>query len=229
MSFLPSRAKKVATMIGLSATLLLFPWAASAAASGRDHDLDYGHRGLSMDRDHDFVGHRGFYYYPGYDWGWGWGLGWGGPWYYPGYYYVNPTGTIKLENVTKTDQIYINGAYLGEAKDFKSIHLNPGPYTLTVKHKGNDVINQQVYVVRNKTVTLNVRDKDGTIKLKDAAKADKVYVNGLYKGEVRDVESMHMPPGWYQIMITDNGRNVFDRNVYLPTNKTLDLRIGDKG
>jgi hypothetical protein len=141
MSCMPSRVKKALMTFGLSATLLLFPFAASAAATVRSHDFDSGR--------------RSFYYYPGfYDGYWGFPL-WGS--YFTHNY--NPTGTIKLENVVKTDQIYINGAYLGEARRFGSISLYPGAYILTVRNNGNDLINQTVYVAKGITTKLKVGDK----------------------------------------------------------------------
>ncbi len=210
MNLLSFRIKKVMAALGLSAALLAFPIAAQAHGWGRD----FGYRG-------------GIYYYPDYDWDWGWGgpFGWGG---YPGYYYENTTGTVKLGNVSKTDQVYINGSYAGEAKKLGSIHLDPGVYTVTVKNNGRDVLTQQVYVALDKTVKLEVRDKRGTIKFKDAAKSDQVYLNGVYKGDVQNLSSLRLPPGSYHLVITDNGRDAFNRQVYLPTNKTLDLKVGDK-
>jgi hemin uptake protein HemP len=215
MNFLSSRTKKVLAVLGLSATMLAFPLATSANAMDRDHDFHFGRPGV--------------YYYPGYDWDWGWG--WGGPFWgtYPTFYYYNRTGTVKLENVSKSDQVYLNGSYAGESKKLESMHLYPGSYTVTVKHNGKNVLNQQVYVMRNRTIKLDVGDKRGKLKLKDVAKADQVYVNGLYRGEARNLKSMRLAPGSYHVMITDNGQDVLNRQVYLPTNKTLDLRVGDNG
>jgi len=100
--------------------------------------------------------------YPSFGWGWGWGAPyWYGyyPYYYPYGYYYEDTGTLKIENAVKTDEVYINGSLVGSAKDNKTLHLNPGSYRVTVKHSGRDVIDQSVYIIRGKTIKLDIGDK----------------------------------------------------------------------
>jgi|WetSurMetagenome_2_1015567.scaffolds.fasta_scaffold249837_2 hypothetical protein len=104
---------------------------------------------------------RTIYYYPNYyPYGWAWDWGWGGYWgpnYGSNVYY--PVGQIKLEQVDKHDQVFLNGSFLGNAGDVKTMKLAPGSYTLGVKHNGMDVINEQVYVTNGQTLKLTVGDK----------------------------------------------------------------------
>ncbi len=83
---------------------------------------------------------------------------------------MNDTGTVKLENVSKTDSVYINGSYAGTAKKFRSLYLEPGNYTISVKKNGQDILNRQVYVITGKTIKLDVGDKVGTAEFKNASK-----------------------------------------------------------
>ncbi len=99
------------------------------------------------------------YYYP-YDYGWAWDWGYYDPyWSYPYGFYQSNTGTIKLKDVDKHDQVFVNGSFAGNAGKLKSMDLPPGTYTLEVKHANRDVINERVYVTTGKTVKLNVGDR----------------------------------------------------------------------
>jgi hypothetical protein len=133
MRFALWRARKIALLAGICATLLIFPFASQAMARGYGHG--YGHG----------FGFRGgvVRVYPSYGWGW-WGPYWYG--YYPYDYYYEDTGTLKIENAFKSDEVYINGSLVGTAKDNKTMHLHPGSYRVTVKHGGRDVINESVYI-----------------------------------------------------------------------------------
>ena len=147
MRFVMWQARKTVLVAAICAVLLIIPFASPALARGYGHGFDHG------------SGFRGGIVraYPYYGWGWGW-IGPYGYGYWP-YYYYDDTGTLKLENAVKTDEVYINGSYIGEAKDNKTIHLNPGSYKLTVKHSGRDVIDQSVYILRGKTIKLDIGDK----------------------------------------------------------------------
>ena len=130
----------------LMACLLAFPVEASAQR--------HGHHGT---RGHGAV----IYSYPyAYDWDWwGWNGFWG-PFYNEPYGYYPPAeGTVKLEQVDKDDQVYVNGSLAGDAGHLKKMHLPPGSYTVEVKHDGRDIVNQHIYVTDGKTVKLTVGDK----------------------------------------------------------------------
>jgi hypothetical protein len=136
---LSSKARKSVYVCAFAVALCAFPFTSSALAVGRGHG---------------FV-RAGFY--PGY--GWGWGPFWGDYTWAP--YYLDYTGTVKLENALKSDSVYINGSYAGSAKELHSIYLDPGSYTITVKSNGKTIVDRQVYVVTGKTIKLVVGDKAG--------------------------------------------------------------------
>ena len=152
MRFALWRARKMAILAGICAMLLIFPFASQAMARDSGHGFGHGY------------GYSGSVVrvYPSFGWGWGWGAPyWYGyyPYYYPYGYYYEDTGTLKIENAVKTDEVYINGSLVGSAKDNKTLHLNPGSYRVTVKHSGRDVIDQSVYIIRGKTIKLDIGDK----------------------------------------------------------------------
>jgi hypothetical protein len=94
------------------------------------------------------------YYYDAFDGYYG-PFGYG-PWNYP-FWYTQPgpnKGTVKLDKVEKTAQIYIDQAFAGVAKDLKTIYLDPGAYDLEVRPLGKEPVQKRVYVLSGKTVKL---------------------------------------------------------------------------
>jgi PEGA domain len=90
--------------------------------------------------------------------GFGYGPYWGpGPYYWgpAGYYYGPPTGEIKVDTKVKDAEVWINGAFAGTVKDAHTLHLRPGTYAVEVRHAGQEVLSQQVFVAAGKTVHLN--------------------------------------------------------------------------
>ena len=144
-------ARKIAFWSVLCTALLVFPSASPAFAVGHAGGFHGGGYGFG------FRGGRGAFIYPNYGWDFGW---WGDPFWY-GYwpYYDDSMGTVKLENALKSDEVYINGAYIGTAKEEKSFHLNPGAYRIAVKNNGKDVLNQYVFIAGGKTMKLEVNDR----------------------------------------------------------------------
>jgi hypothetical protein len=52
------------------------------------------------------------------------------------------------------------------------------------------------------------------VKLKDADKTDKVYINGSYAGEAKHLKSMHLDPGNYRVVVTtDEGQKIVDQQL----------------
>jgi len=142
------RVRSLLTAGCLMACLLAFPVSASA-------EVHHSHRGHPIRTPGYFS-----YYYP-YDWSWdrwGWGNYWW-PYYNEPYGYQPDTGKIKLEQVDKNDQVYVNGAFAGDAGHLKTMHLPAGSYSVEVKHDGKNVINERVYVTAGKTIKLTVGDK----------------------------------------------------------------------
>jgi len=139
------KVKKGLAVGSLLLAFLLLPLTVTASAAERgDHDRDNNATVYSRSyADWD-------------DWGWGWGW----PHYYSPYwsqYYY--TGTVKLEHVDKQDRVYINGAFAGKAGDLKTMRLKPGTYEVEIKHNGEEVLKDHVYVAIGKTVKLDVGDQ----------------------------------------------------------------------
>jgi hypothetical protein len=80
----------------------------------------------------------------------------GAPWYSPIWFTQSGPnkGTVKLDKVEKTAEIYIDQAFAGVAKDLKTIYLDPGAYDLEVRAAGKDPVQKRVYVLSGKTVKL---------------------------------------------------------------------------
>jgi hypothetical protein len=96
------------------------------------------------------------------------GVGFGGPVFYgpgfyspfwatywgPGYYGYPNAGEVKLDTKVKDAQVFINGAYAGNTKDNRTMHLRPGTYNIEIREGGQSAFNQQVYVAAGKTIHL---------------------------------------------------------------------------
>jgi len=119
--------------------LLMLPLAGSAQAGGRI-----------------FVSPGYGFYYPYWGFGWGWGWGWGYPYGYYGPYGYSSIGQLKIKDSSKSDQVYINGAYAGTVDKLKNIKLNPGHYSVRITQQGKDLLSQNIYVVPGKTVEISV-------------------------------------------------------------------------
>ncbi len=78
------------------------------------------------------------------------------PWYSP-FWYREPSatkGTVRLQKVEKTSEVYINQAYAGVAGDLKTIYLDPGAYDLEIRPTGKAPVQKRVYVLSGKTLKL---------------------------------------------------------------------------
>ena len=148
------RARRALSAICLAALLLAVPLAGSAFAADRDDRPAGGRAVIAAPR----------YYYVVPRWGWNrWGWGWGPRYWdpywsnYPGYSYsVDTTGTVKIHDSVKTDQVFLNGAFAGSSHDMKTMKLNPGNYRLEIRRDGREVLNSVVYVLTGKTVKIDV-------------------------------------------------------------------------
>ena len=82
---------------------------------------------------------------------------WGGYWgpaYYSPYAFAN-FGEVKIDTKVKDDELFINGAFAGTTKESKTLHLRLGTYNIEVKHLGESVLNERVYVAAGKTLHLH--------------------------------------------------------------------------
>lgn len=87
------------------------------------------------------------------------GYGWYGPRPYywgPAYgyapYYYNNTGTVKIDSKVNDAQVFIDGSYAGTVKDNHTMHLRQGNYVIEVRHGGQTMFSEKVYVTNGKTM-----------------------------------------------------------------------------
>ena len=64
----------------------------------------------------------------------------------------------------------------------------------------------------------------GQVKLDTHVKEADVFIDGSYAGTLRDLKSMMMRPGNYDISVRAPGREVFEQKIYVVAGKTLKLR-----
>lgn len=84
------------------------------------------------------------------------------PWYgaafHPGYWngfrYGPNLGEVRLQTESKTAEVFLDGAYAGQAKDRKSMWLEPGAYDLEVRDDSGRSYQKRIYVLSGKTLKL---------------------------------------------------------------------------
>ena len=64
----------------------------------------------------------------------------------------------------------------------------------------------------------------GQVKLDTHVKEADVFIDGSYAGTLRDLKSMMMRPGNYDIAVRAPGRETFEQKIYVVAGKTLKLR-----
>jgi hypothetical protein len=93
------------------------------------------------------------YYFDSFD-------GFYGPYYSPWYappWSLQPSrnkGTIRMQKLDNSAEVYIDKAFAGIGKDLKTIYLDPGAYDLEVRAAGKDPVSKRVYVLSGKTMKL---------------------------------------------------------------------------
>ena len=91
---------------------------------------------------------------PAFGYGYGYGPGFYGPGYWgPNYYeaYSN-TGSVKIDSKMTDAQVFIDGSYAGTVKDNKTVHLRQGNYNFEVRHGGQTVFSEKIFVTAGKTI-----------------------------------------------------------------------------
>jgi len=63
----------------------------------------------------------------------------------------------------------------------------------------------------------------GDVKFDTHDKQAQVYVDGAYAGRVREVKTLHLRPGSYEIEVRGGSGTEFDQKVYVAAGKTLHL------
>ena len=64
----------------------------------------------------------------------------------------------------------------------------------------------------------------GQVKLDTHVKEADVFIDGSYAGTLRDLKTMMMRPGNYDISVRAPGRESFEQKIYVVAGKTLKLR-----
>lgn len=64
----------------------------------------------------------------------------------------------------------------------------------------------------------------GDVKFDTHAKDAQVYINGAYAGTIKEVKTLHLRPGSYDIEVRDQGQTQLEQKVYVAAGKTLHLR-----
>ena len=102
-------------------------------------------------------GYYGSYYGPG----WGWYDPFFSPYGYPGMYggrFAGPgLGELKL-HAPKTAEVFVDGAYAGEAGKLKTMWMRPGAYNLEVK-AGGQSFSRRVFVLSGRSLRIDTELK----------------------------------------------------------------------
>ena len=101
--------------------------------------------------------------YPWYPYGFGYPyyapMWWGmdaffHPGYWTGYRRGPDMGNVQLKTDRKDAELFIDGAFAGQAKDRRSIWLEPGAYNLELR-AGGERFERRVYVLSGKTLRID--------------------------------------------------------------------------
>ncbi|MEW5976746.1 MAG: hypothetical protein AB1898_13165 [Acidobacteriota bacterium] len=69
-------------------------------------------------------------------------------------------GEVQLRQTEDRDEVFLNGAYAGLAKELKSFWLDPGIYELQIRSGGQSLFSERVYVLSGKTLRINARRQE---------------------------------------------------------------------
>jgi len=74
----------------------------------------------------------------------------------------------------------------------------------------------------------NVRSDDkGEVHLKDAAPQSEVYIDGAYAGLGKDLRTLWLAPGAYNVEVRTPNREPVKKKIYVLTCKTLNVRMAE--
>ena len=74
----------------------------------------------------------------------------------------------------------------------------------------------------------NVRSDDkGEVHLKDASPQSEVYIDGAYAGLVKDLRTLWLAPGAYNVEVRTPNREPVQKKIYVLTGKTLNVRMAE--
>ncbi|HEU0140020.1 MAG TPA: PEGA domain-containing protein [Bryobacteraceae bacterium] len=72
------------------------------------------------------------------------------------------------------------------------------------------------------------QDGMGEVKLRSVDEDASVYLDGAYAGTAKDLKSMWLEPGAYNLEIRSDGTQQFSKRIYVLSGKTLRLDTGGK-
>ena len=61
----------------------------------------------------------------------------------------------------------------------------------------------------------------GKVKIEDADKMDRIYLEGAYAGVAGDLKTIHLRSGTYNLEVKRGGTNVLNQRVYVLSGKTV--------
>ena len=67
----------------------------------------------------------------------------------------------------------------------------------------------------------------GEVHLKDVAPQSEVYVDGAYAGLAKDLRTMWLAPGVYNVEVRSANRASVEKKIYVLTGKKLDVRMAE--
>lgn len=74
----------------------------------------------------------------------------------------------------------------------------------------------------------DVRSADkGEVHLKDAAPQAEIYIDGAYAGLAKDLRTLWLAPGAYNLEARTANREPVQKKIYVLTGKTLSVRLGE--
>jgi hypothetical protein len=67
----------------------------------------------------------------------------------------------------------------------------------------------------------------GEVHLKDAAPQSEVYIDGAYAGLIKDLHTVWLAPGAYNVEVRTPNREPVQKKIYVLTGKTLNVRMAE--
>jgi hypothetical protein len=66
----------------------------------------------------------------------------------------------------------------------------------------------------------------GAVQLKNAQKDAEVYINQAYAGVAKDLKTIYLDPGAYDLEVRASGKDAVQKRVYVLSGKTVKLEFG---
>jgi hypothetical protein len=77
-------------------------------------------------------------------------------------------------------------------------------------------------------IAYTLRDSDkGEVHLKDAAPQAEVYIDGAYAGIAKDLRTLWLAPGAYNLELRSGNQTPVQKKIYVLTGKTVNVRMAE--